>query len=121
MKTILIVEDNAALIRLYTKWLQQPGATLFQAESAQEALEKLATIIPDLVVLDINLPDGSALPVIEYLKAQPEYQHTEIVPITGMADLPKEIKAIGITNFLRKPVSINTLMELANHALAITG
>ena len=67
MKTILIVEDNAALVRLYSKWLEQPGAMLFQAESAEEALEKLRRVIPDLVVLDINLPDGSSLPVIEQL------------------------------------------------------
>ena len=115
MNTILIVEDNAALVRLYSKWLEQPGSMLFQAESAEEALEKLQSIVPDLVVLDINLPDGSSLPVIEYLKEHAEYQNTEVVPITGMTDLPREIKAAGITNFLRKPVSINALMELASH------
>lgn len=115
MKTILIVEDNAALVRLYSKWLQQPGSTLFQAETAEEALTQLQTVVPDMVVLDINLPDGSSLPIIEQLKSDPDFQHTEVVLISGMADLPKEIKAAGVTNFLRKPVSINTLMDLANH------
>src|SRR5260370_26160059 len=68
MATILVVEDNAALARLYSRFAEHIGCQEFRAATCKEAITKLEIYVPDAILLDCSLPDGSNLCVLNWMQ-----------------------------------------------------
>ena len=115
-KTILVVDD-ASLVRLYYRAaLEQAGFRVEQAMNGVEALEQLLTISPDLLIVDVNMPQMDGLTFLQTLrrKERPVAAIPALVISTdsGGADVTAA-RAAGANFYLVKPVDSERLVEFA--------
>ncbi len=113
MATILVVDDNAVIRRMISVMLRRAEHTPIPAESVEEALQRLAESIVDLVLLDLAMPEVDGLSLLRQLRADPRYQHLPIIMLTASAqDQDREdARAAGANDFLNKPASSTELLE----------
>lgn len=111
MSHVLIVEDDRDTRTMMAAWIGTQGYAVSQAGSLQEARAKLAAHEPDLVLLDLHLPDGSGLALLRDAKGAPA---CDVVLITGYATLDTSIEAmrLGAVDYLLKPVSSQQLQGM---------
>lgn len=112
-KRILIVEDNDLNMKLFQDLLEASGYETLQTRSGAEALEIARSERPDLIVMDIQLPEMSGLDVTGRLKGDPELAAIPIIAVTAFAMKGDEerIRAQGCEAYLSKPISIDRFVE----------
>ncbi|MBC8098406.1 MAG: response regulator [Armatimonadetes bacterium] len=118
--TILYVEDNPQNMRLVKKMLVGVGYTILEAYTGESGLLMAATERPDLILMDINLPDIDGISVTVQIKAQPELAHIPIVALTANAmhgDREHYLKS-GCDGYIAKPVTRTELLNMVAHFLA---
>jgi DNA-binding response OmpR family regulator len=115
--TILIVEDNKPLNQLYAEVLRMSGFDILQATNCKEAVECLQQAVPEIVVLDMLLPDGNGQSVISYVRENLDLQKTHIIAVSGFQGDVSEPDSLGIDHFLVKPVAIPTLVDCVDRIL----
>lgn len=113
---VLYIEDNPANTRLVQGILSQnrKDILLLMTHSPKEGLELAQTEKPDLILLDINLPDMDGYDVKKYLQANPDTRNIPVVGISANA-MPKDIarsKAAGFTNYLTKPIDVHDFLQV---------
>ncbi|MBI1849491.1 MAG: sigma-54-dependent Fis family transcriptional regulator [Planctomycetes bacterium] len=116
MPYALVVEDDPSSLKGLLELLQNEGFTTGSADSLQAAREQLAARIPDVVLIDLNLPDGNGMALLENLE---EASGTDVILITGHASVDTAVEAlrIGVRDYLTKPVDVSRLKAiLANVA-----
>jgi len=117
LKIVLNVEDNEENRRLVRRLLQYQGYDVLEAVSAKQALELLETCIPDLILLDINMPDEDGYSLTMKLKMNPTLNKVPIVAITANAlkgDRERTYQA-GCDGYIEKPIDIDAFLEMMNH------
>ena len=114
-RTILIVEDDEDLRRLFRTALALAGFDVIEAGDGLEALHRIDSGLPDLVVLDLMLPGVSGLVVQQELAAQAMTRRIPIVVITGSAIDPTNLE---VACLLRKPVTPDQLIGTVQKCLA---
>lgn len=104
---LLLVDDDEQIRLLLTRMLRVTGHQVDEAGSAEEAAEILATVTPDLILLDMQLPGKSGQEFLHDIRSDPRLQLTPVVMITGAATQARRVQAIeaGVTDFLAKPFS----------------
>ncbi len=112
-KTILLVEDNEAdrLLAKYLLLLRQ--YQVYEAATAQEAFEILKTHRPDLIIMDILLPDMNGLEATKKIKENPETREIPVVAVTAYViggDRERALAA-GCVEFIRKPIDKETFVN----------
>ncbi len=112
-KTVLIVEDNELNMKLFHDLLEAHGYETLAARNGIEALELARKHRPDLIVMDIQLPEVSGLEVTKWLKDDSELKSIPVVAVTAFAMKGDEerIRAGGCEAYLSKPISIAKFME----------
>ncbi len=112
-KTILIVEDNELNMKLFHDLLEAHGYKTIEAHSGPEALKLAARIRPDLIILDIQLPEISGLQVTKELKADPSLAGIPVIAVTAFAMKGDEerIRAGGCEDYIAKPISVAGFLE----------
>lgn len=85
-KTILVVEDDRWIRELLVELLQDEGYDVAQAQTGAEALQRAREQRPDLIVLDLRLPDTSGLDVLQALRAEPATSSLPVLVISGYLD-----------------------------------
>ena len=105
--SVLVIDDDPQIRQLIARLLQPAGYRIEEAGSAREGLEKLRTSPPDLILLDMQLPDRSGHDLLIEIRSEPRTRLTPVVMITGAASHSHKLKAIqaGVTDFLAKPFS----------------
>ena len=119
-KKILLVEDNEVNRRLAEFLLTSQGWEVREATSAEQAFEILASERPDLIVMDIQLPDMDGLEATKRLKEDPLLRNIPVVAVTSFAMAGDEEKAMaaGCIGYLTKPIDKATFIgEIASHLL----
>ncbi len=108
MPHVLIVDDNVDAASALREWIAAPGFTVAMATSLRDAQRQIALQQPELVLLDLCLPDGSGMELFNdpQLVAQ-----SEVVLITGHASLESSIQAlrVGAADYLVKPINMRQL------------
>jgi two-component system phosphate regulon response regulator PhoB len=109
---VLIVDDEPDLRTLLEVNLKQAGYRTVQAASGHEALRRAQSHEPDVILLDLNLPDLSGTDVCRRLKADPATQHIPIVMLTARTTEADRITGfeLGAEDYLAKPFSIRELI-----------
>ncbi len=104
VKKLLLVDDDAVLLRAYRGRLSAHGFQVNTASSGSAAIATLRATTPDLVVLDLMMPDLSGVEVLKFIRAQPHLAATPVVVLTNtyMNDLGREASAIGVQKALLK-------------------
>ena len=119
-KTVLIVEDNELNMKLFNDLLEANGRATLRAKSGVEAVNIARQHKPDLILMDIQLPEVSGLEVTRWLKEDPELRGIPVVAITAFAMKGDEEKILqgGCEGYLSKPISVAKFLETVNAFLA---
>ncbi len=116
---VLLIEDNASTRFGFVRYFSKDGYEIFEAANLAEAAIALATRRFDIMILDINLPDGSGIDFIDTARASDPC--IPIIVITGEGDIPLAVEAMqrGADNFLTKPVDNAALAMFMKKTLEI--
>lgn len=117
---MLIVEDDPSIARLLELYLGEKGYTILMAARGQEALELCRATPPDLVVLDVRLPDISGYDVGIALRASPETQNIPIVILTAYGERADRLTAHNLVRadyFLGKPFDVEEVYSVIRNQL----
>jgi two-component system, repressor protein LuxO len=116
-KHVLLVEDSTALAATYQVYLRKSGYDVTHLVSGEECLEFVESKLPDLLLLDIGLPDISGLEVLQ--KVRERHPGLNVVMITGNASLVSAVDAMkmGAYDYIVKPVSLEKLGAVLRPAL----
>ncbi len=109
----LIVDDSEVLRRLIEMCLRPAGFEVFTAANGKEALQVAAEAAPDLVILDIGLPDMTGWEVLEAVRAEAATADAKILILSGYEDAHTEAKKLGADAALVKPFRNDELRSLA--------
>jgi two-component system cell cycle response regulator DivK len=112
-KTVLIVEDNELNMKLFNDLLEAHGYATIQTKSGVEAVELARRHRPNLILMDIQLPEVSGLEVTQWLKDDDELRTIPIIAITAFAMKGDEekIRQGGCEAYLSKPISVAKFLE----------
>jgi two-component system cell cycle response regulator DivK len=118
-KTVLIVEDNELNMKLFHDLLEAHGYQTVGTRNGIEALDLARKHRPDLILMDIQLPEVSGLEVTKWLKDDPELKSIPVVAVTAFAMKGDEerIREGGCEAYLSKPISVGKFIETIRHFL----
>ena len=109
MKKILIVDDEVDIVELLEDFLLAKGYEIEKAYRQSQALVKIRDFQPDIILLDIKLPDGDGVDFLKVIKSQ--MPQVEVIMITGLADKEIALEALknGAADYICKPIDLNYL------------
>lgn len=113
-RCVLIVEDNALNMKLFSAMIAAQGYEALQARDGSSALELARERHPDLIIMDLQLPDMSGLDVAHSLKRDEDTCEIPIIATTAYAlgDDEATIRASGCDAYMAKPIAISEFLEL---------
>jgi two-component system cell cycle response regulator DivK len=116
-KTVLIVEDNELNMKLFHDLLEAHGYQTIETRNGIEALDLARKHRPDLIIMDIQLPEVSGLEVTKWLKEDEELRSIPVVAVTAFAMKGDEerIREGGCEAYLSKPISVSKFLETVRH------
>ena len=112
-KTVLIVEDNELNMKLFRDLLEAHGYQTSGTSNGFEALDLVRKLRPDLILMDIQLPQVSGLEVTRWIKDDPELRSIPVVAVTAFAMKGDEekIRQGGCEAYIAKPISVSKFLE----------
>ncbi len=112
-KKILIVEDNELNMKLFHDLLEVHGYSTLQTKDGREALDLAREHRPDLILMDIQLPEVSGLEVTKWIKADDDLKDIPVIAVTAFAMKGDEekIRSGGCEAYIAKPISVNSFLE----------
>jgi len=115
MASVLIIDDEPAITSALAQYFERLGHAVMRAHSGEEGVTAVRRTHPDLVLLDLRLPDVSGFEVLERVR---EYRPV-VIMITGHGDVPDAVRAMqaGAESFLTKPIELAHLGAVATRAL----
>jgi CheY-like chemotaxis protein/DNA-binding HxlR family transcriptional regulator len=116
---VLVVEDTASTAEMEMLLLRREGFAARHAANGKEAAEILETMIPDLVLLDVNLPDTSGFKILETLRNHPRLKHLPVIMVTsqvGEEDVLAGIRG-GADGYIFKPFPPKLLIQCIRKVL----
>ena len=118
-KKVLIVEDNELNMKLFHDLLDAQGYETLQTREGLQALALARQHHPDLILMDIQLPEISGLEVTKWLKEDDELSHIPVVAVTAFAMKGDEerIRAGGCAAYIAKPISVGPFLEIVKKYL----
>ncbi len=96
MDKILLVEDDQALIDIYTITFTHANFTIEVAQDGQECLQRVKTINPDLILMDVMMPKMNGLQTLERLKTDEETKNITVIMLSNIAESDQEARAINL-------------------------
>jgi two-component system, cell cycle response regulator DivK len=118
-KKVLIVEDNELNMKLFNDLLEAHGYFTLQTKDGMDALRIARQHHPDLILMDIQLPEVSGLEVINWLQADDNLAAIPVIAVTAFAMKGDEerIREGGCEAYLSKPISVGKFIETIRHFL----
>ncbi len=112
-KTVLIVEDNELNMKLFHDLLDAHGYNILQTKDGMEALDIAREHHPDLILMDIQLPEVSGIEVTKWLKEDDELRTIPVIAVTAFAMKGDEqkIREGGCEAYISKPISVVSFLQ----------
>ena len=112
-KTILIVEDNDLNMKLFNDLLQAHGYNTLQTKDGREVIKVAQENRPDLILMDIQLPEISGLEITKVIKADEDLKGIPVIAVTAFAMKGDEekIREGGCEGYIAKPISVPNFLE----------
>ncbi len=119
MKRILVVDDNLASLELAREVLEGPSQHVLEAHNGLEALDLLPEAKPDLVLLDIQMPELDGYSILRRIREDPRFAHLRVVALTASAMQGDREKALaaGFDDYIIKPMQIQALRKRVGQLL----
>jgi CheY-like chemotaxis protein len=116
-KCILVVEDDAALRQVICRTLSRTGSTILEAQSGAEALELISAEQPDIVILDLRLPQMSGSDVLKHIYADPAHANTRVLVLTASTSFDPSILRPD-DQYLIKPAPMSSILTVVHSFLS---
>jgi two-component system response regulator PfeR len=112
-KTILIVDDDRDWVKMLGKRLRPKGYQVEAAFDAAQAIVQSVKLKLDLVLLDVLMPEGDGIGVLENLRKNVVTSDVPVMAITGLSDkrVEEAVTKLGVSEYFVKPVDMNKLLE----------
>ena len=112
-KTVMIVEDNELNMKLFHDLLEAHGISTIQTKDGRNVLQLARDNKPDLILMDIQLPEVSGLDVTRWLKEDDDLKSIPVIAVTAFAMKGDEqkIREGGCEDYISKPISVTRFME----------
>ena len=113
MKKILIVDDEPNIVMSLEYTFKKNNFEVFIARDGQEALDILKNELPDIIILDVMMPNVDGYNTLEQIKNDPRLQHTKVIFLSAKnkeKDIEKGL-ALGANLYMTKPFSVKKLVE----------
>jgi len=112
-KRVLIVEDNDLNMKLFHDLLEAHGYEILQTKDGMEALQLARQHHPDLILMDIQLPEVSGLEVTKWIKEDDDLRNIPVIAVTAFAMKGDEekIREGGCEAYIAKPISVTNFLE----------
>ena len=119
-KRILLVEDDFMNMRLAHHILEVEGYCVLKASTAQEALEQIESTLPDLILMDVQLPDMDGMTVVRILRESAITRDTTILALTAcaMKGDRERILQIGCNGYISKPIAVQDFVNTVRSFLS---
>ena len=105
--SIMVVDDNTDMLHVYERVLAQEGFEVFTAATGNDCLDQIATVRPDIFLMDVVLPDWNGIDLVRDLKERPEFANSMFVLLSGLiTDSDSKIKGLdaGAVDYMARPV-----------------
>ncbi|WP_341208753.1 response regulator [uncultured Sphingomonas sp.] len=111
-KRVLVVEDNALNLKLFSDLLRAHGFVVEPVRDGREAVARARAFAPDLVVMDIQMPHVTGYELLLQLKADAALQHIPVMAVTAYAGREDEerLRAAGADAYVSKPITLARFM-----------
>ena len=118
-KKVLVVEDNELNMKLFNDLLQAHGYNTLQAKDGRVVIKMTRKNRPDLILMDIQLPEISGLEIIKMLKADDDLCSIPVVAVTAFAMKGDEqkIRSGGCDGYIAKPISVASFLQTVSRFL----
>lgn len=112
-KKVLVVEDNELNMKLFHDLLEAHGYQTVQTNNGNQVLDLARREKPDLILMDIQLPEVSGLDVTRWLKSDPDLKKIPVIAVTAFAMKGDEqkIREGGCEGYISKPISVTGFIE----------
>ncbi|MCH8038274.1 MAG: response regulator [Proteobacteria bacterium] len=119
-KTVLVVEDNELNMKLFHDLLEAHGYNILQTKDGMEALRMAREHKPDLILMDIQLPEVSGLEVTKWIKEDDDLKSIPVIAVTAFAMKGDEekIREGGCEAYIAKPISVTNFLETVQRFLS---
>ncbi len=119
MKTVLIVEDNELNMKLFHDLLESKGYNILQTREGLDALRLARKHRPDLILMDIQLPEVSGLEVTKWIKEDDDLKSIPVIAVTAFAMKGDEekIREGGCEAYIAKPISVSSFLATISRFL----
>lgn len=116
---ILIVEDNELNLKLFRDLLAANGFETVETREGLEAISLTRNMRPDLILMDIQLPEISGLDITRKIKADPDLRHIPVIAVTAFAMKDDETRILeaGCEAYLSKPIAIDQFLTVIRRFL----
>jgi CheY-like chemotaxis protein len=118
-KTVLIIEDEEDAAELFAEMMRVSGFRVLKTSNSAPALSLMATEKPDVIILDIMMPEISGLDILRQMRRDPELARIPVVVVSAKS-MPTDIKngmEAGASTYLTKPVGFLDLKEAVERAI----
>ncbi len=117
--SILVTDDESGIRLMLRTALESDGYAVSEAANGREALDAIKTHIPDLIVLDLNMPVLDGMAVLEQMKTLATGDAPRVIVLTAYGSIPAAVKAtrLGALDFLEKPITPSDLRQAVRSVL----
>jgi PAS domain S-box-containing protein len=118
---IVIVDDDVEVVRLLTEWLSRQGYQVQAVSTGEAALSLLANHAPDLILLDMVLPDTDGYTLCQHIKTNPLTQDIPVICLTSLVGAKEQIQAfhIGASDYITKPFALEEVLARVQNQLRL--
>jgi CheY-like chemotaxis protein len=114
---VLVVDDEPGLLRLFTRLLERLDCQAIGASGGAVALDMLDQITPDLLVLDLAMPEIGGYQVLQYVRSIPRLRTMKVMILTARPNMVPEVEALGIDCWVSKPVMPHDFLDIVTQVL----
>ncbi|HEX3053362.1 MAG TPA: response regulator [Aggregatilineaceae bacterium] len=118
MPLVMIVDDEPGLLKLFSGLIERLNCKSIQASGGAAALNLLDEETPDLLILDLAMPEISGFDVLQYVRSIPRLDEMKVMILTARPNMVPEIEEMGIDCWIAKPVMPREFMDLVQTVLA---
>jgi CheY-like chemotaxis protein len=114
---VVVVDDEPGLLRLFTRLLERLECQPVAANSGAAALNILDQITPDLLILDLAMPEVNGYQVLQYVRGIPRLDTMKVMILTARPNMVPEVEALGIDCWVSKPVMPTDFLDIVAQVL----
>ena len=111
-QTVMLVDDDPQLRHVVSMFFELEGYNVVQAKDGREAISLLSEYVPDVILLDLMMPDVGGLEVCQHVRANKTLKEIPVVVFTAAEMKEDELTAAGADRFIAKPYSLEGLRRV---------